>query len=164
VVQLHILSGKMAGVDWVARRFPFRVGRSPSANLRLEDDGVWDDHLTFSLAPNRTVELTPQPGAWASINGETVSTPTLELHNGDLIAIGAVTLRFGLSPARQKGLRLREGLVWLGLMLIALLEIGLIYWLIGLTDWGADSVPEQHLIVIAIWSASDVLIIGRKKL
>src|SRR5206468_11758265 len=111
-------SGKMAGVDYVARRFPFRVGRSASAELHLEDAGVWDDHLSFALGADQNIELTIQSGALATVNGQNVSSASLR--NGDLISIGAVTLRFGLSPTRQKGLRLREGLVWTGLALVAL--------------------------------------------
>ena len=121
----------MAGVEWVARRFPFRVGRSASADLRIEEGGVWDDHLTFSLGDDQVVELTVQPGALASVNGESVSSTPLR--NGDVIAVGAVNLRFALSPTRQKGLRVRESLVWICLALLALAEIGLIYWLLEAT-------------------------------
>ena len=118
----------MAGADYIARHFPFHVGRSPSADLRIEDTGVWDEHLTFSLGADRAVELAAQPGALVSVNDENVSTAALR--NGDVIEIGAVRIRFSLSPTRQKGLRLRESLVWIGLMLIALIEVGLIYWLL----------------------------------
>ena len=52
MVQFKIVSGKMAGTEQVARRFPFRIGRSAEADLRLEDDGVWDDHLELSVKIN----------------------------------------------------------------------------------------------------------------
>lgn len=119
----------MAGTETVVRHFPFRVGRSASANWQIEDSGVWDQHLTFSLQPDHTIELTAQPGAFVSLNGETVSTA--QLRNGDVIGMGAAQIYFALSPTRQKGLRIRESLVWTGLVLVALLEVGLIYWLIG---------------------------------
>jgi hypothetical protein len=128
VIQLHILSGKMAGADFVVRHFPFHVGRASSADLQIEDAGIWDQHLTFSITPDRTVEVAAQSGALVSINDQSVSTAPLR--NGDIIELGAVRIRFSLSPVRQKGLRLRESLVWIGLSLIALVEVSLIYWLL----------------------------------
>jgi len=118
----------MAGADFVARRFPFQVGRSSSADLRIEDAGIWDEHLTFSLSADRTVEVFAKAGALVSVNDQSVSTAALR--SGDVIEIGAVRIRFSLSPTRQKGLRLRESLVWIGLILIALIQVGLIYWLL----------------------------------
>ena len=118
----------MAGTETVARHFPFCVGRSPAADWRVEDSGVWDQHLTLSLRPDKTIEMTPQPGALVSVNGNVVSTALLR--NGDVIGMGAAQIYFALSPTRQKGLGLRESLVWAGLVVVALLEVGLIYWLI----------------------------------
>ncbi len=119
----------MAGSELVARHFPFRIGRSATANLRLEDPGMWDEHLVLSLTSDSKIELTAQPGALAGLNGETVTHAALR--NGDLIQIGAVQLQFGLSPTRQKDLRCRETLVWTGLALLCLFQVVLIYWLLG---------------------------------
>jgi len=129
VIQLKILSGKMAGTVVVVRHFPFTVGRSAVANLRIEDVGIWDDHLTFFLNAARQVEARVQPGALATVNGENVTQKPLR--NGDLIQIGAVQLAFGLSPTRQRSFRGREALVWTGLLLLCLAQIGLIYWLLN---------------------------------
>jgi pSer/pThr/pTyr-binding forkhead associated (FHA) protein len=129
VVQLKILSGKMAGSELVARHFPFRIGRSATANLRVEDPGMWDEHLVLSLTSDSKIELTAQPGALASLNGETITHAALR--NGDLIQIGAVQLQFGLSPTRQKGLQGRETLVWSGLALLCLFQVAVIYWLLS---------------------------------
>ena len=51
MVQLRILSGKMAGVDITARHFPFRIGRSAAAELQLQEDGVWERHLELPWIP-----------------------------------------------------------------------------------------------------------------
>ena len=51
MLQLKILSGKTAGTEWVARRFPVRIGRASNSDLRLEDDGVWEEHLYLELDP-----------------------------------------------------------------------------------------------------------------
>ena len=49
MVQLNILSGKAAGSQPVVRRFPFRIGRAPENELKLDDDGVWDQHLALEI-------------------------------------------------------------------------------------------------------------------
>lgn len=129
MVQFTILSGKMAGSYCTARHFPFRVGRSASADLQIEDVGVWDEHLSLSLLPETAIEMTVQPGAMATINGESVNRATLR--NGDLIQIGAVQLRFTISATKQKRFWGREALVWTGLGLVCLVQIGIIYWLMN---------------------------------
>lgn len=129
MVQLRIVSGKMAGAESVVRHFPFRIGRSPSANFRIEDTGVWDDHLTLCLAAGHSIEMNVHAGALATINGEAAAaTP---LRNGDVIGLGAVRLQFALSPASQKTLVAREIFFWLGLSAVCLLQVRLIYWLLN---------------------------------
>ena len=39
MIQLRILSGQTAGDTQVVRRFPFRIGRAPENDLRLEAAG-----------------------------------------------------------------------------------------------------------------------------
>jgi len=126
MLQLKILSGKSAGVSWDARRFPVRVGRASSNDLRLEDDGVWNEHFQVALSPLEGFVLSVHPGALVTVN----QTPaaTMRLRNGDLITAGSARLCFRLSATRQRGLRLQEWLVW-ALVLSAMLgEIALIVW------------------------------------
>jgi len=118
----------MAGREQVARHFPFQVGRASGAGLRLEDSGVWDQHLTIDLGPNTQFELQTQPGAATYLNG--VPVEKSPLRNGDVIQIGTVELLFGLSPTRQRSFFARELLVWFGLAAISLGQIALIYWLL----------------------------------
>ena len=40
----------MAGTEWVARRFPVRIGRAAPCHVCLEDDGVWNPHAEIRLA------------------------------------------------------------------------------------------------------------------
>ena len=70
MIQLKILSGKMAGTETVARRFPFRIGRSQSADLRLEEDGVWDEHLELAFDAATGFVLTAHQDALAAVNGQ----------------------------------------------------------------------------------------------
>jgi len=128
MIQLKILSGKKAGTAWVARRFPVRIGRSAAADLQLEEDGVWDQHLRLDFNPAVGLVLTAQPDALASVNGQLVEQTVLR--NGDAIEIGSSRMQFWLSETRQAGLRLREGLTWAAIAAISLGQIALIYWLL----------------------------------
>ena len=129
MVQFKIVSGKMAGTEQVARHFPFRIGRSAAANLRIEDAGIWDEHLTLSLNAAGQIEATVQLGALATVNSQSLDHG--RLRNGDIIQIGGVQLAFELSPARQRSFWAREGLVWTGLALLCLAQVALIYWLLN---------------------------------
>jgi pSer/pThr/pTyr-binding forkhead associated (FHA) protein len=128
MVQLKVLSGKMAGTEMVARHFPFRIGRAATADFRLEEDGVWDEHLELTFDRTSGFILRTQPNALASVNGEPIQETALR--NGDAIEVGAHKIRFWLGETRQSSLRIREGLTWIGLFLVTAAQIGLIYWLL----------------------------------
>src|SRR5690348_14414903 len=99
MVQLKILSGKLAGTEMVARHFPFQIGRAASADLQLEEEGVWDQHLELAFQRSTGFVLTTRPNALASINGEPFQE--VVLRNGDAIEIGALKMRFWLGETRQ---------------------------------------------------------------
>lgn len=128
MIQLLVLSGKLAGKSWVARRFPVRIGRSASSDLRLEEAGVWNEHLVIDLNSGKSFSLTVQPDAIASVNAK----PTTQalLRNGDTIELGVVKLQFWLDQARQKSLRLREAFIWVAFLTVTLGEVVLVYWLL----------------------------------
>ena len=110
MIQLHILSGKKAGSQSVVRRFPFRIGRAGGNELQLDDDGVWDQHLTLEFQRREGFKLAAAPNALVMVNDQPVQTALLR--NGDVITLGSVKLQFWLAAARQRGLRLRERFVW----------------------------------------------------
>jgi len=128
MIHLEILSGNQAGASWVARRFPVRINRSPTADLRLEEAGVWDEHLTLGFDRTAGFVLNVAPQAIAAVNGQPVQQ--VILRNGDCIEIGSAKIRFWLSETRQTGLRIREGLTWAALITITGCQIALIYWLL----------------------------------
>lgn len=127
MVQFKVLSGKMAGNDKVARHFPFQIGRSSSADLQLEEDGVWDQHLVLNFDVAEGFILSTQPNAIAAVNGHQFERAVLR--NGDTIEIGALKLRFWLTDTRQTSLWWREWLTWIGIASVAAFELWLIYWL-----------------------------------
>ncbi len=128
MLQLQILSGKSAGVFWDARRLPVRVGRASSNDLQLADDGVWNEHFQVALNPAEGFVLSVHPGALVTVNHTPASTA--RLRNGDLITAGSAQLCFRLSETRQRGLRLREWLVWMLVAGVILGEVALIGWLL----------------------------------
>jgi pSer/pThr/pTyr-binding forkhead associated (FHA) protein len=128
MVQLKVLSGKKAGIAWVARRFPVSIGRSAAADLQLEESGVWEQHLRLDFDPKEGIVLSAQLNALATVNGQPVRQAVLR--NGDAIDIGSLKMQFWLSETHQSGLRFREGLTWAGIAAISLGQIGLIYWLL----------------------------------
>jgi len=129
MVELRVSSGKTAGASVVARRFPLRIGRSPSCDLRLEENGVWDQHLQIFIDRSEGLVLEPAEHAFVAINGHRVKRTVLRV--GDIIEIGSAKVRFWLSEPRQTGLTWREGLTWVTIAALSLGQIGLIYWLLG---------------------------------
>ncbi len=128
MIQLKILSGKMAGTETVARRFPFKIGRSASADLRLEEDGVWDQHLELAFVASTGFVLNAHPDALTALNGHAFREAVLR--NGDELSIGALRIRFWLGETTQASLRLREWLTWAAFALITAGQLVLIYYLI----------------------------------
>ena len=128
MIQLRILSGKQAGLLWNARRFPVRVGRGSACDLQSVEDGLWEQHLRIDFKPGEGFLATAEPNALASVNGE--SFEQVLLRNGDILDLGSLSLQFWLSEMTQTGYRLREMLTWAGITLLALAQVGLIYWLV----------------------------------
>jgi len=128
MVELRIVSGKMAGTSWSARRFPVRIGRAANSDLRLEEDGVWDDHLLLDFERGEGFILSAQPNALTQVNGQSVEQT--RLRNGDEITLGSLKLLFSLARPRQASLRWREILTWTGLALVTLGQLALLYLLL----------------------------------
>ena len=126
MVELQIVSGKKAGTRWSARHFPFTVGRSSKADFQIEEPGVWDQHFKVSVdGPNCILNSCDE--GLVTVNG--VQSGSATLKSGDLIEIGAVKIRFGLTEAPQKTLATRELLTWAALGILCLAQIFIIYWL-----------------------------------
>ncbi len=128
MVQLRILSGQSAGAVHECKRFPCQIGRSAAVTLRLEDPGVFDRHLQLDLVPGQGVTATVLPGAFVVLNGHALEQGVLR--NGDVLDLGAAKVQFWLSQTRQRSLRLRETLTWIGFCLLCAGQILLIYRLL----------------------------------
>ena len=128
MVQLRILSGKMAGELRVVRHFPFRIGRAVENDLRLEDAGVWNHHLVLEFQKNEGFTFHAQPDAFVALNEQPQTTA--RLRNGDLLAFGSAKIQFWLAPAKLRSLRSRELFVWLLLLAVTGFQMVLIYRLV----------------------------------
>ncbi len=128
MVQLRILSGKKAGDQTIVRHFPFRVGRSAGNHLQLDDDGVWEQHLTLEFQDPGQFVVQTAAGALLAVNQQPVQT--LPLRNGDVLSLGSVKLQFWLAATSQGSLKLREFFVWSLLAAVTAAQLVLIYWLI----------------------------------
>lgn len=128
MVQLHIISGKMAGDNLVVRHFPYSIGRAAENDYTLEDDGVWEQHLVLAFQAGEGFTLQTCGEAFAAVN-EQPQTHT-RLRNGDIISFGSVKIQFWLSPVEQKSLRLREIAVWLLIAAVTLAQVFLIIHLL----------------------------------
>jgi hypothetical protein len=119
----------MAGVQCDVRHFPFVIGRSPSSDYRMEEQGVWDQHLRILMHPVNGFMVAVQADAIAAINGQLVREAVLR--NGDIISMGASQFRFLLGPTRQRGFKWREYATWLAFAALCISQISLIYWLMS---------------------------------
>jgi pSer/pThr/pTyr-binding forkhead associated (FHA) protein len=129
MILFQLLSGRKAGSRALARRFPFSIGRASQNDLPLDDDGIWDRHLTVEFKATDGFYLATATNAIAAVNGK----PVVEtiLRNGDVITVGSAKIQFWLAPALQYGLALRENCVWALLLLVTLAQIFLICFCLG---------------------------------
>ena len=128
MIQLRILSGKMAGDIQVVRRFPFHIGRAAGNDLCLDDAGVWDRHLTLDFQKNSGINFHAIGDAFVAVNEQPQTTAWL--HNGDILSFGSAKIQFWLAVACQRSLRLREFFVWLLLIAVTAFQFFLIYRLL----------------------------------
>jgi pSer/pThr/pTyr-binding forkhead associated (FHA) protein len=120
MIELRILSGKMAGQSVVARHFPFFVGRAPDCDLCLLEDGVWDKHLEIAQEADKVVLRTVGAGQ-VQINDEKVSQAVLRV--GDEVRLGSVRLELWCSPMEQRSLKWMEYALWIGGGVLMALEL-----------------------------------------
>ena len=129
MIQLRILSGRLAGEIIFVRQFPFRIGRAPDNELCLEDAGIWDNHLAIWFEKQDGFVMTTAPDAFTAVNEQ--PQQNIRLRNGDVISFGSAKLQFWLAPAKLRGLQLREAFVWMLLAGLTVVQIVLMLKLRG---------------------------------
>src|ERR1700752_3668394 len=89
-----------------AASFPYRIGRSAQAELRIEEAGVWENHAVVLPSENLHFVIRSEGESLLLCNGEPVRT--VQLASGDELSIGAARMMVSLAPAGQKSLGLAE--------------------------------------------------------
>jgi pSer/pThr/pTyr-binding forkhead associated (FHA) protein len=128
MVQLRIISGKLAGDVKVVRHFPFRIGRAPENDLCLDDSGIWDNHLTLDFQKGEGILLQAAPEAFSAVNDE--AQTVARLRNGDVISFGSTKIQFWMAAPRQRPLHLGELSVWFLIAGITAVQVLLILQLL----------------------------------
>ena len=129
MIQFQILSGNLAGVLWTARHFPVRIGRAGENELRLEESGVWDRHLTIEFDPAAGFTLQAEAEALVTINQQPVRSQVLRA--GDSIELGSARLRFWIAEPTRRSLRWREVALWALIGGVVAAQIWLLRWLLA---------------------------------
>ncbi len=127
MIQLQIVGGLRAGDLFVPKQLPLRIGRGPTDDLRLEDDGVWAGHACIELTPDGFFHLKAREEAWVCVDGARMRDTRIK--GGDVLDLGAAKMIFQLASAPQRGLALREWFLWINLLVLAVSEMILMFWL-----------------------------------
>ena len=114
---LTILTGALSGQLFKITQDTLNIGRSPQAQLRLEDDGISRNHARIRSESHKAWIEDTESRNGTFLNGERLKQP-MELRDGDKIQVGRGTvLRFGFQDALDESFHenllssaLRDGL------------------------------------------------------
>ena len=117
---LRVTDDRGVVTQHIAESFPFRIGRSVQADLRIEAAGVWDTHAVIVPGENSRFLIRSEGESLLLRNGELVRSA--QLASGDEFSIGAAWVLISLAPAAQKRLAMAEAVVWLLLLSVVALQ------------------------------------------
>ncbi len=108
---LRVTDSRGAVTQHLAEAFPYQIGRSSQADLRLQEPGVFENHA--SIVPSEKARFVVQTEGESLLlrNGEPVRR--VQLAPGDEFLIGSARILVSLAPAKQKRLAASEAAVWL---------------------------------------------------
>ncbi len=114
---LTILTGTLSGQLFKVTKGHLNIGRSPNAELRLDDDGISRNHARIRSETNNAWIEDMESRNGTFLNGERIVQPMV-LRDGDKIQVGRGTvLRFGFQDALDESFHenllssaLRDGL------------------------------------------------------
>ncbi|MCF7763287.1 MAG: FHA domain-containing protein [Verrucomicrobia bacterium] len=129
MVRFRIVSGPGAGEARPLTGFPAIVGRSASASIRFEDQGVWDRHFEVAINADSGFTLRAFPNASTYVNGTAVEQAVLKL--GDLVEFGRFKIEFLLEETRMRPSTLREAVTWGMLVAVFLAQTACIAWMVS---------------------------------
>jgi len=119
MVQLEILHRGKSSAKNSIQSFPCVIGRAAGCGVRLEDPGVWDQHAVLRHDDDLGFSLIASGGGTLTMNGEAVREG--QLKNGDTFEVGAVAIRFWMSPTRPRSPRSGDIIFWSIVALVVVL-------------------------------------------
>ena len=128
LAQLQFLSGQPRRHYIWPDEFPVRLGRGGDCALRIEEEGVWEHHVTIELDDENRFQLKRISDASVMVNDEPM-TDDQPLVNGDVLGLGSVKLQFWLGTVQQQRLSTREAAVWALLAAVTAVQVCLLLWL-----------------------------------
>jgi hypothetical protein len=108
---LRVTDSRGGVTQHIAEAFPYRIGRSPQAHLRLQEPGVFDHHASIVPAEHARFSIQTEGESLLLRNGEPVRSA--QLAPGDEFSIGSARILVSLAPARRKRLAAAEAALWL---------------------------------------------------
>ena len=128
LAQLQVLTGQPRRHYVWADEFPVRLGRVADSTMRIEEEGVWDNHVAIELDVENRFHLQHISDASVMVNGKPM-TDGQPLANGDVLELGSVKLQFWLGTVRQHRISAREAAVWALLAAVTAAQVCLLLWL-----------------------------------
>ena len=129
LAQLQFLTGQPRRHYIWHEQFPVSLGRSSEAGLRIEEEGVWENHVAIELDGEDRFRLKRVSDAGVMVNGEPMADDQ-SLANGDVLELGSVKLQFWLGTVQQQRLSAREAAVWALLAAVTAMQVCLLIWLL----------------------------------
>lgn len=117
---LRVTDARGAVTQHIADAFPYRIGRSARADLKIEASGVWENHATILPGENSRFFIQSEGESLLLRNGEAIHSA--QLAAGDELSVGSARVVVSLAPARQKSLGFTEAMAWVLLVLVVAAE------------------------------------------
>ena len=118
---LCVTDARGAVTQHIAEKFPYRIGRSAQADLRIEASGVWENHAIILPGENSRFLIRSEDESLLLRNGEPIRSS--QLAAGDELTVGSARVLVSLAPARQKSLGFAEAMAWVLLVVVAAAEL-----------------------------------------
>jgi len=118
---LRVTDARGVVTQHLAQSFPYRIGRSAQADLRIEAPGVWEDHATILPGDSFKFLIRSEGESLLLRHGEAIRSAPLG--TGDELFLGSARMVVSLAPARQRSLGVTEAMVWVLLAALAVAEL-----------------------------------------
>lgn len=124
MVQFEVFRSGQKPVVHPVAALPCRIGRSGKCGLRLQEPGIWEEHVELSQGADDSFQISRVGEGSLILNGE--SRDDGRLVNGDTIELGATKLRFWLTPVRPRSQVAGDWMFWALVSTVLIAMVGLL--------------------------------------